>query len=515
VRLSELVEASEKVAATSRRLEKVDVLARLLRRLEAAETGVAVSYLCGGPPQGKLGIAYRSLQAAMQIETTADPSLGLLEVDRRLEAIAAAPARSVKLGLLQDLMGVSSGAERRFLAALLTGELRQGALEGLMVDAVAKAALIPPERVRRAAMMAGGIAPVAGAVLARGADALEQFRVKLFQPVQPMLAQTAETAADAIAELGDAALEFKLDGARIQVHKSGADVVVYSRGQNNVTAAVPEVVTLVRALPARELIIDGEVLCMTGEGRPEPFQVTMRRFGRKLDVERVRAELPLTPFWFDLLFADGGPLLDEPQSRRFAELGRIVPPEQSVPHLATADALRAQEFFERALELGHEGIMAKSTVAGYEAGARGMNWLKIKQARTLDLVVLAAEWGSGRRKGWLSNIHLGARDPATGAFPMLGKTFKGLTDAMLEWQTAEFQKIAIGRDDYTVYLEPKIVAEVAFNEIQASPVYPSGMALRFARVKRYRTDKTAAEADTVDTVRRHFADGKPEAPEPV
>jgi len=497
---SALVELSRDVAATSRRLGKVDLLAGFLRRLQPDEVEIAAGYLAGEPRQGKIGVAHRSLREALA-PPAATPSLDLLEVDRRLTAIAAAQGRTEKLDGLRELLSRATDGEQQFLSGLLTGELRQGALEGILAEGVAKAAGVSAERVRRAAMMAGGIVPVAGAVLERGAAGLDRFQVRLFHPVQPMLAQTAEDVGEALSGLGEAALEFKLDGARVQAHKSG-DVVVFSRGQNDVTGAVPEVVELVRAMPVNELILDGEVLSLTAEGRPQPFQVTMRRFGRRLDVDRVRRELPLTPFWFDILLAGGRSLLDEAQSARFAELVRVSPPGLVVPHIVTSDPARAGEFLQSALDLGHEGIMAKSPQSAYEAGARGQSWLKIKQARTLDLVILAAEWGSGRRRGWLSNLHLGARDPGTGGFAMLGKTFKGLTDDMLAWQTEEFQKIAIGRDEYTVYLEPRIVAEIAFNEVQASPTYPSGLALRFARVKRYRPDKQAAEADTIDTVRR-------------
>ena len=317
-----------------------------------------------------------------------------------------------------------------------------------------------------------------------------------------MLAGTAEDVADALEELGEAALEYKFDGARVQVHKSGDQVAVYTRQLNDVSAAIPEVVTAVRALPAGNLILDGEVLSLDREGRPQPFQVTMRRFGRKLDVERTMAELPMTPFWFDLLYLNGGSLVDEPQERRFAELGKLAPPEALVPNLVTSSGDLAEDFLHAALQSGNEGIMAKSRTAGYAAGARGQSWLKIKKARTLDLVVLAAEWGNGRRQGWLSNLHLGARDTVKGGFAMLGKTFKGLTDEMLAWQTQEFLKLEVARDKYTVYLEPKLVAEIAFNEIQVSSRYVSGLALRFARVKRYRPDKNAAEADTFETVQK-------------
>jgi DNA ligase-1 len=323
----------------------------------------------------------------------------------------------------------------------------------------------------------------------------------LFRPVQPMLAQTSEDVAAALADVGEAALEFKFDGARVQVHRSGDEVAVFSRRLNDVTAAVPEVVEAARALPGESLILDGEVLSLTPEGRPQPFQVTMRRFGRRLEVERMRAELPLTPFWFDLLYWNGQGLLDEPQARRFAELRGHSPAASLVPHLLTADPALAAGFLQEALDRGHEGIMAKAPDSPYAAGSRGQSWLKIKQARTLDLVILAAEWGHGRRQGWLSNLHLGARDTEKGGFAMLGKTFKGLTDQMLAWQTQQLLKLEIGRDRYTVHVEPKLVVEIAFNEIQVSPRYPSGLALRFARVKRYRPDKTADDADTFQSVK--------------
>jgi DNA ligase-1 len=358
--------------------------------------------------------------------------------------------------------------------------------------------------VRRAAMMAGDIARVARAALETGEAALAQYEVQLFRPIQPMLAQSADDIPEALAsigELGEAALEYKMDGARVQVHKSGDDVVVYSRSLKDVTRAVPEVVDLVRALPADDLILDGEVISLLAGGRPQPFQITMRRFGRKLDVERMRQELPMTPFWFDLLYLNGGPLLDETQARRFSALAELAP-DSLIPHMLTGDAAAGDEFLEQALARGHEGIMAKAIGAKYAAGSRGQSWVKVKRARTLDLVILAAEWGHGRRKGWLSNLHLGARDTEKGGFAMLGKTFKGLTDEMLQWQTQELLKLEIGRDSYTVHVEPKLVVEIAFNEIQVSPRYASGLALRFARVKRYRPDKTATQADTFEMVQR-------------
>jgi DNA ligase-1 len=404
---------------------------------------------------------------------------------------------------LRALMDRATAVEQRFITALLTGELRQGALAGIMLEAVAKASGVAIDRVRHAAMVAGDVTAIAPSLIERGAAALDQFEVQLFRPVQPMLAQTSEDIDDALEdafETGPTALEFKLDGARVQVHRSGDQVAVYSRRMNDVTAAVPEIVEAVRSFPARDFILDGEVLSLTPEGRPQPFQTTMRRFGRRLDVDRVRQELPLFPFWFDLLYLDGAPLLGEPQSRRFAALTGLSPGESLVPHTVVSEAAAGREFLEQALNAGHEGLMVKALDAPYVAGARRESWLKIKQARTLDLVVIAAEWGSGRRKGWLSNLHLGARNTEKGGFTMLGKTFKGLTDQTLAWQTEELLKIEIARDAHTVFVEPKLVVEIAFNEIQVSSRYPGGLTLRFARVKRYRPDKSAADSDTFQTL---------------
>jgi DNA ligase-1 len=502
--LADVVEASRRITATTKRLAKTEILADLLRRLAPEEVHIVVAYLSGLTPQGKIGIGYATLRDA-EATPAGTASLSVLDIDRTLEIASrtrGAGKDRQRRDMLHNIMLRSTAAEQQFLFGLLTGELRQGALEGIMADAVARAAGIPADQVRRAVMMAGNLAEVAKAVLNEGETALSGYRVQLFRPVQPMLANTAGDVGEALVEMGEAALEYKFDGARVQVHKSGEDVLVYSRALNDVTAAVPEVVEAVRAIPARDLILDGEVLSLTPDGRPQPFQVTMRRFGRRLNVDRMRAELPLAPYWFDLLYLNGGELIDEPQSGRFAALTGLSPAEALVPHLVTADSQRAEEFLNAALEAGNEGIMAKATAAPYAAGSRGQSWLKVKQARTLDLVILAAEWGNGRRQGWLSNLHLGARDVEKGGFAMLGKTFKGLTDEMLEWQTQEFQKIALARDKYTVYLEPKIVAEIAFNEIQVSPRYESGLALRFARVKRYRPDKSAAEADTFQTVKK-------------
>ena len=353
-------------------------------------------------------------------------------------------------------------------------------------------------------MLAGDLAPVAIALRTGGPESLDAFGLKVLQPVQPMLADSADGVAEAVSALGDAALEYKLDGARIQVHKAGDDIIVFTRALRPVTPAVPEVVEAVRALPARSLILDGEVLALKPDGTPHAFQDTMRRFGRRLDVETLRAELPLAPVFFDMLHVDGDDLLDRPQRKRFAALNELLPTPLVVPHHLSPSADEAAGFLSRALAQGHEGVMAKARDSVYAAGSRGSSWLKVKAVRTLDLVVLAVEWGSGRRQGWLSNLHLGARDPVGGGFVMLGKTFKGLTDAMLVWQTQALLALEVGRDAHVVHVRPELVVEIAFNDIQASPHYPDGMALRFARVKRHRPDKPASEADTIDTVRAIF-----------
>jgi DNA ligase-1 len=371
-----------------------------------------------------------------------------------------------------------------------------------MVEAIAAAAGLPPGDVRRASMLAGSLAPVASAVLAAGPAGLTRFRLTLYEPLAPMLASPTKDVDSAVASLGSAVLEYKLDGARVQIHKGPAGVRVFSRTGRDVTASVPEIEAAVAALPARAAILDGEVLALTQERRARPFQDTMRRFGRKLDVASLEKTLPLSLFAFDCLHADGEDLIDQPLTERLQRLAGVVPAELGVSRLVTSDPAAAKAFLDGALALGHEGIMAKAPGSRYEAGSRGAAWLKIKVAHTLDLVVLAAEWGSGRRQGWLSNLHLGARDPA-GGFVMLGKTFKGLTDELLEWQTAKLQ--ALARDPaargYVVEVRPELVVEIAFNELQVSRRYPGGLALRFARVVRYRPDKRPEDADTIDTVR--------------
>jgi DNA ligase-1 len=510
--LAELVATSRRVAATRARSEKVTALADLLRRLAPDEIEVAVAYLSGQLRQGRIGIGAAAVRSATAgLAAAAAPALTLGEVDAAFAGIAAAAgpgSTGERARLLSALLARATREEQELLLRLIYGELRQGALAGIVVEAVATAAGVPAELVRRALMLAGDLAPVARAVLREGRPGLARFRLQLFRPLQPMLAQPAADVGEALARLGEAAFDLKLDGARIQVHRADDEVRVYSRLGNEVTVAVPEVVEAVRALPARRLLLDGEAIALRPDGAPHPFQVTMRRFGRKLDVARLRGELPLTPFFFDLLHLDGDDLLDRPAGERFAALASAAP-GLTVPRLVTASVEEAEGFFAEVLRRGHEGLLAKAVEAPYEAGRRGSSWLKIKPAHTLDLVVLAAEWGHGRRSGWLSNLHLGARDPQSGGFVMLGKTFKGLTDEMLAWQTERFRQLALGSGDaaegWVVHLRPEVVVEVAFGDVQESPHYPAGMALRFARVKRYRTDKTAAEADTVDAVRALFA----------
>jgi DNA ligase-1 len=502
--LAELVHTSHQVTAAAGRLEKIALLADFLRRLDSAEVEIATAFLCGTVRQPKLGIGYAALPPPEREAVSRSPSLGLDEVDASFEQISRVAGKGSageKRRLLLDLWARATPEEQRFLSGLILGELRQGALEGIMLEAVARAAALPAADLRRALMRVGDLPMVAGVALAEGKAGLSRFAVRLFRPLLPMLADSAKDVSDALGRLGRAALEYKLDGARIQVHKDGDLVRVYSRRLNEVTDAVPEVVEIVRALPRRQLILDGEAIALRSDGKPYPFQTTMRRFGRKLEVGRLRQELPVTPFFFDVLYADGETLLDLPQQRRFAALREALPAELVVPFTVTASIAEAQTFLDTALGRGHEGIMAKALDAPYEAGQRGQRWLKVKPVRTLDLVVLAAEWGHGRRKGWLSNLHLGARDAVHGGFVMLGKTFKGMTDETLAWQTERLLELEIRRDEYTVYVKPELVVEVAFNDVQTSPQYPGGVALRFARLKGYRPDKSPAEADTIASVR--------------
>lgn len=502
--LAEVVRTSDGVAATPSRLGKIEALAALLRRLQASELEIVIPFLSGETRQGRLAVPLSMLASARG--SGVEASLTVEDLDRSFEALKRMRGRGVaqrREAALKALFGSATQAEQDFLARLIVGELRQGALEGVMLEAIASAAGLPAADVRRAATFAGGLAPVARAALEEGAPGLERFSVHVMRPVMPMLAQPSVDAPAALAAFGSALAEWKLDGARVQVHKDGAQVKVFTRSLKDVTAAVPEVVEAVLAAQATSLMLDGEAIALRSDGTPRPFQDTMRRFGRKRDDDATRAELPLSVFFFDCMLAEGVPLVDEPLERRRAALERLLPAPLVTPAQRVETETAVLAFYEDALRRGHEGIMVKALGSAYEAGRRGGSWLKVKRAHTLDLVVLAAEWGSGRRKGWLSNLHLGARD-AGGGFVMLGKTFKGLTDAVLAWQTREFLARETSRDERTVRLRPELVVEIAFNDLQQSPQYPGGMALRFARVKRYRPDKRADEADTIDTVRRLF-----------
>jgi DNA ligase-1 len=501
---AELVRVSERVAATASRLSKIAELAAFLRGLEPSEVEVALPYLSGDTRQGKLSVGFATLQSARTMPAT-EPRLTIADVDatfQQLKTLKGKGSSGKRSALLRELFASATAEEQDFVVRLMVGELRQGALEGIMVEAVASAATLPAAEVRRAVAFAGAIAPVAAAALSGGK--LDAFSIRLMQPVLPMLAQPAETLQAAIEALGTALVEWKLDGARVQVHKAGDEVRIYTRNLNDVTSRAPEIVDAVRRVAARELILDGEAIALRADGRPHPFPVTMSRFGSQQEDERKRASLPLSVFFFDCLYFDGASLFDHPTRERREALQDALPASLLVPALVTADVARAQQFYEDALGTGHEGVMAKALEVPYEAGRRGAGWLKVKRARTLDLVVLAAEWGHGRRKGWLSNLHLGARDPRSGEFVMLGKTFKGMTDALLEWQTKEFLKIATTQDDWVVQLRPQMVVEIAFNDLQESSQYPGGLALRFARVRGYRPDKGPQDADTIDTVRQIY-----------
>jgi DNA ligase-1 len=504
--LADVVRASNEVARTSSRLAKVRSLGECMKRLDAEELDMAIPYLSGDIRQGKLSVGYEMLRSARHAPAEVR-SLQLREIDAAFIALKATKGKGAaqrREALLKSLFQRATAEEQDFLTRLIIGELRQGALEGVMLDAVAAAAQLPAAEVRRAATFAGGVAQVARAALTGGAGALEQFSIRLMQPVLPMLAQPAEDVAAALSALGTALLEWKLDGARVQVHKADDEVRAFTRSLNEVTAAVPEIVEVVRGARAASLILDGEVIALRPDGRPHPFQITMRRFSRKLDVAALRNELPLSVFFFDCLLKDGVSLVDQGAGERREALVKALPVENVVPSIVTADVAQARTFYEDVLARGHEGIMAKAPDAPYEAGRRGASWFKVKRAQTLDLVVLAAEWGSGRRRGFLSNLHLGARDPASGGFVMLGKTFKGMTDELLAWQTRELQAREVQRDEWTVYVRPELVVEIAFNDLQESPHYPGGLALRFARVKGYRPDKSAQDADTIQTVRRIY-----------
>ncbi|MBI3803987.1 MAG: ATP-dependent DNA ligase [Nitrospirae bacterium] len=506
--LQPLVQLTAQLRATTGKNQKIALIADFLKQTAGPETALSALYLTGALPQGRMGVGWQTLKRAMSEAGPIEPPWTLAELDTLFTEIAAqsgSGSAGRKHAALQRLFQRADLEERRFLVALLTGEMRQGALEGVLLDAIAQAAGLPGAAVREGMMFSGNIGAVAEAALHQGAEGLARFSFRLFSPIAPMLANSAEGVKEALARLGEAAFEFKLDGARIQLHKGGEEVRIFTRQLQEVGERLPEIVAWAQRLPLREGVLEGEAIALRPDGRPQPFQITMRRFGRIKNVEAMRQEIPLSFYFFDLLYLDGRSLIALPYRERFERLSETLTAPIIVPRIQTAAPEAADRFLKRSLAEGHEGLMAKSLTAPYQAGQRGSNWLKIKTAQTLDLVVLAVEWGSGRRSGWLSNLHLGAREPASGAFIMLGKTFKGLTDEMLRWQTEKFLSTEVGRDDWTVYVRPEWVVEIAFSDIQASPRYPAGVALRFARVKRYRPDKAAAEADTIETVLSLFA----------
>jgi DNA ligase-1 len=487
VLFAELAAASEDVRAVSGRRDKVERLAVALRGLAPDERAAGAGYLAGAPRQRVLGVGWASLREPPP--AALEPTLTVAGVDAALAELArlsGAGSQAARREALAGLLGRATAREQAFLTALVLGDLRQGALAAVVGDAVARAADVPVAAVRRALMLRGDLGAVAEAALDGGEPALAAFRLEVGRPLQPMLASTAADVAAALAKTGPAAVEWKLDGARIQVHRDGRDVAIFSRTLDDVTARLPEVVEVALALPVGAAVLDGEAIALREDGRPYPFQVTGSRFASR------SGTVPLTSMFFDLLHLDGEDLLDRPGAERAAALADAVPDASRVPRG------EGEEMLASALARGHEGVVVKSLAAAYEAGRRGSAWVKVKPVHTLDLVVLAAEWGHGRRRGWLSNLHLGAR--GEDGFVMLGKTFKGLTDALLAWQTEALLALEVRRTAHVVHVRPELVVEIAFDGVQTSPRYPGGVALRFARVLRYRDDKTAAEADTLDAV---------------
>ncbi|MEU4959795.1 ATP-dependent DNA ligase [Streptomyces rimosus] len=504
--LARLARVSGEVAATSARSQKIKLLAELFRQAEPDDAPVAIAYLAGRLPQGRIGVGWSVLRHPVPPADTA--TLTVLGTDAALTALAAVAgpgSQAERLRLVQELLGAATEEEQRFLVGLLTGEVRQGALDAIAAEAIAAAAEVPVADVRRAVMLAGSLEEVARGLLAEGPSALAEFRLTVGRPVGPMLTHGAKSLAEAVDKAGRCAVEEKLDGIRVQVHRDGSYVRIYTRTLDDVTDRLPEITEAALALDAPCFILDGEVIALGDDGRPLPFQQIAGRFGSRVDVAAARAALPLSPVFFDVLAVGDQDLLDLPGDRRHAELVRLVPEERRVRRMVVEDPTdttareAAEAFWTETLRRGHEGVMVKALDAPYSAGRRGAAWLKVKPVHTLDLVVLAAEWGHGRRTGKLSNLHLGARGP-NGTFVMLGKTFKGLTDVMLTWQTERLRELAVDETGYVVTVRPELVVEIAYDGLQTSTRYPAGVTLRFARVVRYREDKAAAEADTVETV---------------
>jgi len=500
--LDDIARTSEEVATTSARSKKTALIADALGALRPDEVPIAVAYLAGELPQGSIGVGWASLRSLPS--AAPEPTLELLDVDAAVGRIASGSGKgsqALRTTEVAQLFGRATEREQRFLRSLLLGELRQGALEGVMLDAVAKAAEVPTGDVRRAAMLAGDLREVAAAALGGDERGLDRFRLTVLRPLKPMLAQTADDLESAVAKLTPpVAVEWKLDGARIQVHRLGREVRAYTRNLADVTARVPEIVDAMLALPVESVVLDGEAIALKEDRTPHRFQRTMSRFGSGSEAATAM-QVPLSALFFDVLHLDGEDVLDRPAGERHEILERVVPSANLVPRVVAHTPDEAERALADALAHGHEGVMIKALDAPYEAGRRGGGWLKLKPTHTLDLVVLAAEWGHGRRQGKLSNLHLGARDPETGGFVMLGKTFKGMTDVMLEWQTAKLLELEERTDGHVVYVRPELVVEIAFDGVQTSRRYPGGVALRFARVKGYRPDKSADEADTIGAVR--------------
>ncbi|MBN0047476.1 ATP-dependent DNA ligase [Streptomyces actuosus] len=501
--LHRLAEVSGEVAATAARSRKTALLAELFGDAEADDVPIVIPYLAGRLPQGRLGVGRRVL--GRPVPPAAEPSLTVREVDARLTElgkVSGPGSQAERSRIVGELMGAATATEQRFLLGLLTGEVRQGALDAVAVEGLARATSADPAAVRRAVMLAGSLQAVARALLADGPGALEGFRLTVGRPVLPMLAHSASSVAEAVEKLGSCAVEEKLDGIRVQVHRDGDTVRIHTRTLDDITDRLPEVGAAALGLAGERFILDGEVLSFDAGGRPRSFQETAGRVGSRVDVARAAREVPVAPVFFDVLSVDGQDLLDLPFAERHARLARLVPEPMRVRRTVasgTGGAAEAERFLAETLARGHEGVVVKALDAPYSAGRRGASWLKVKPVHTLDLVVLAAEWGHGRRAGLLSNLHLGART-ADGGFAMLGKTFKGMTDAMLAWQTERLGRLAVGDDGHVVTVRPELVVEIAYDGLQRSTRYPAGVTLRFARVVRYREDKRPEDADTVATL---------------
>ncbi|MGH3442419.1 MAG: ATP-dependent DNA ligase [Nitriliruptorales bacterium] len=489
MRLERIAAAWQEVGATRSRTRKIELLGGVLSALPPEELAAGTAMLAGEARQGRIGVGWRTLQQ-LDVPAATDPSLTVADVDGtldRLGAVSGPGSVAERQRLLADLFGRATATEQNYLRGLLLGELRQGALEGVVVEAVARAADLSADAVRRAAMLAGDVTAAAVTAMTEGGSGLSRYRLEVGRPVQPMLAQSAEDVASALERTGEAFIDTKFDGMRIQVHRAGPDVAVFTRSLRDVTADLPGVVAAIRELPVEAAVLDGEALATAADGRPIAFQDTMR------------GDAALRPYLFDALHADGDDVLDRSLEER-AEILDGFAKGLVVPRIRTRDAGEGNRHLRTALDAGHEGVMIKAVDAPYEAGRRGAAWIKVKVAHTLDLVVLAVEWGSGRRQGWLSNLHLGAYDPEAGGFVMLGKTFKGLTDELLAWQTEQLLAREVRREGHVVHVRPELVVEIAFDGVQRSTRYPGGVALRFARVKRYRTDKAPQQADTIDTL---------------